>query len=403
MMRPSFAEWWQKCGRAFANFEELFMSKRNIALIAGLMVVLAAVIFFSRQAPPNGDRLRVGAILPLSGRFAAMGTPIREAMDLALEEVNQAGGILGNPVEIIYMDSQGDAKAGVSAAQKLLDVDRVQVLTVFLTGVSEAVKPIAEQRGALFLAQTVAPSITRDTRFTIRMHYSFVRDGEILAQHLIATAKQPIGFIRSKDPSTSYEVERIIIPALRAKGLNDLVDETFDIGNKDFRPQVLRLKSRRVVQVCLLGYGTDFPGALRALNEAEMLDRVDLSGNLGFIELPKGTPAELYRRAVFTAPAFLVGDSRRVEVEQFDNRYRERFHPDRIAYSAYYAHDTLMLLRDVAARAKSVSPDALRKAFSGHTFGLMTGDYYFTPDGDAHPPAVLARWDEERLVPAGPR
>lgn len=367
------------------------MSRRIVWILIAIVGVAAALVLL--RPAPGPDTLRIGAIMPLTGRFASMGTPIKDAMDLAVDEINAAGGIKGKKLEIVYADSQGDPKQGVTGAQKLIDVDRVQVLTTFLTGVSEAVKPIAEQRKILLLAQTVSPTIVKDTHSTVRMHYSFLKDGELLASHLSAVGKQPVGFLRSRDPSTSYEVEQVVIPAIRKAGITDVVDETFDLGTKDFRPQALRLKEAGVKQICMLGYGTDFPGILRALHEVGILAGAELSGNLGLIELPPETPPELVANITFSTPPFLVAGAATERVTAFESAYRARFKATRIGYSAYYAYDTIYLLRDAAMAAPSFRAADLRAAIVGRPFPLMTGDYRFSTEGDAHPPAVLGRYE----------
>lgn len=369
------------------------MSKRVVGVIALLAIFIAAAAFFVLNRSTSTDALRVGAIVPLTGRFAALGTPIKDAMDLAVAEINAKGGVKGRPIELVYVDSQGDPKTGVTGAQRLIDVERVPVLTTFLTGVSEAVKPIAEQRGVLLLAQTVSPTITRDARFTIRMHYSFQKDGELLAGRLASVRKQPVGFIRSKDPSTSYEVEQVIIPALRQAGITQIVDETFDGGTKDFRPQALKLKAGGVRQICMLGYGPDMPGMLRALHETGLLQNAELCGNLGFVELPPETPEELFRRVTFTTPPYLAEGHRDKRVADFEAAYRARFKPTRIGYSAYYAYDTIYLLKEAASAAPSMQAGDLRAAILARPYSLLTGEYRFTSGGDAHPPASLGRFE----------
>lgn len=374
------------------------MNKRTMGIIIGVIVVLVFGAFFLYRSSDSSKKINLGAVMPLTGRFAFMGTPIKNAMDMAASEINEKGGINGKKLEIIYGDSQGDPKTGVTATQKLVDYDNVKIITSFLTGVSEAIKPVAEEKKILFFAQTVSPTITNNAKNTIRMHYSFAKEGEVLGGHLLSVGKEPIGFIRSKDPSTSFEVEKVIIPLLKEKGMNAIIDETFDVANKDFRSLVLKMKSQNIKQLCILGYGSDFPNLLKELNNAGMIETIDICGNLGFVELPKGTPESLLQKVVFTTPPYLIESQKTDTIKLFEEHYRSTFKTQEISYSAYYAYDLVYLLKQVLENARTENIDDIKNILMKKQFDLMTGAYQYNESGDAHPPVVLGTFQGSTLV-----
>lgn len=374
------------------------MNKRMIGIIISILVVVVIGVFYLYRASDSSKQVKMGAVMPLTGRFAFMGSPIKNAMDMAVNEINEKGGINGKKMEIIYGDSQGDPKTGVTATQKLIDYDNVKIITSFLTGVSEAIKPVAEEKKILFLAQTVSPTITNNAKNTIRMHYSFAKEGEVLGGHLLAVGKEPIGFIRSKDPSTSFEVEKVIIPLLKEKGLNKIIDETFDVANKDFRSLVLKIKSQNIKQLCILGYGSDFPNILKELNNAGLIGTIDICGNLGFVELPKGTPESLLQKVVFTTPPYLIGSQKTDTIRLFEKHYRSAFKTQEISYSAYYAYDLVYLLKQAMEDTKSENVADIKNNLIKKQHDLMTGAYQYNESGDAHPPIILGTFEGAEIV-----
>jgi branched-chain amino acid transport system substrate-binding protein len=377
------------------------MKSRMISIPLSILIISILLVSSCNNQQPSSQTIKIGAILPLTGRFASLGEPIKNAMDLAASQINSQGGVRGKRLEIVYADSQGDAKIGVGAAQRLIDNDGVKIITTFLTGVSEAVKPVTEGRQILLLAQTVSPSITKDAKNTVRMHYSFIEEGELLRKHLAEMGQQPVGFIRSKDPSTSFEVEQVIIPYLQSNGITQIVDETFDIGNKDFKPHAAKMKSEGVKQICILGYGTDMPNALRELKTNGLLDTAKISGNLGFVELPKDTPADLLPGIVFTAPPVLIETQKSDAVKAFENAYRSAYNQQTVGYSAYYAYDMMYLLKKALETSTSDGVEALRATLSQARFPLMTGNYQFSQNGDAHPATTLATFKGTEIVNYG--
>lgn len=108
------------------------------------------------------DEIRIGVLTPLSGTYAGIGQQVRWGLDLAAEEINASGGILGRQVELIYEDSEANPATAVPRAERLFDVENVDFLTgTVSSGVTLAVGQVAERAGRL-MATTVsfADSIT---------------------------------------------------------------------------------------------------------------------------------------------------------------------------------------------------------------------------------------------------
>lgn len=76
----------------------------------------------------TGEPIRIGAIYALSGNNAAIGTNILRGIDLAVEDINQSGGVNGRPIEIIRGDTQGDPAVGKALAEELITQERVHAI-----------------------------------------------------------------------------------------------------------------------------------------------------------------------------------------------------------------------------------------------------------------------------------
>ncbi len=112
------------------------MRKRS-ARIIGLLLTM--VMLLSLVAGCGGDNssdkakeIKIGTILPLSGSAAPLGKIGQQARDMAIEEINAAGGIKsmgGAQIKMIYADSKGDPAVGVSEAERLITMEQVALLT----------------------------------------------------------------------------------------------------------------------------------------------------------------------------------------------------------------------------------------------------------------------------------
>lgn len=93
-----------------------------------------------------GEPIRIGAIYSLSGNNAAIGTNILRGIDFAAEEINQAGGIHGRPVEIIHGDTQGNIEVAATVAKQLITEENIHAIVgCHQSTLTEAVAGVCEE------------------------------------------------------------------------------------------------------------------------------------------------------------------------------------------------------------------------------------------------------------------
>ncbi|MDW3116959.1 MAG: ABC transporter substrate-binding protein [Roseovarius pacificus] len=124
--------------------------------IKGLMTTAALIALFSGSAMAQDDPIRIGVVTPISGTYAGIGQQVTWGLDMATEEINEAGGIMGRQVELIYEDSEANPSVAVQKAEKLMTAEDVDFLTGTVnSGATLAVGQVAERAGKL-LATTVS-------------------------------------------------------------------------------------------------------------------------------------------------------------------------------------------------------------------------------------------------------
>src|SRR4051812_1358246 len=88
-------------------------------------VLLCASLLFAACWRSGNQEIQIGGLLPLTGSGANYGLYAKNGMDLAVDEINRAGGVTGKKLVVIYEDSQSNPATGVSGFRKLLDVNQV--------------------------------------------------------------------------------------------------------------------------------------------------------------------------------------------------------------------------------------------------------------------------------------
>ncbi|MEM3170745.1 MAG: ABC transporter substrate-binding protein [Candidatus Nitrosotenuis sp.] len=135
--------------------------KKNIWLVVGVVIIIAVIIIGVRltqkSVPLHEQTIKIGAILPLTGELAEFGVDEQRGMRLAVEAINNEGGIGGKKLSIMYEDSKSDPKTAVNALQKLIATDKPPVVFSLGSSISLAIAPMVDQNKIVLIAVAVYP------------------------------------------------------------------------------------------------------------------------------------------------------------------------------------------------------------------------------------------------------
>jgi len=205
--------------------------------------------------PTTKEPIKIGAILPLSGKNATYGNEIKNAIDLAIEEINNSGGINGRKIEVIYEDDQADPKVGVNAMQKLVNIDKVPVvLGSWVSGVVVASAPIAEKAKVIVMAEAIAPAITNAGDYIFRIQPSATYYSDKLMEVVInklGLKKIAIIYINNEFGVALRDTLR---SATQRLGGQIVAEESYMPGDSDFRSQLTKIKSVNPEALFIGGY-----------------------------------------------------------------------------------------------------------------------------------------------------
>jgi branched-chain amino acid transport system substrate-binding protein len=208
-----------------------------------LSVLLLVGLYFVQNK--GGQTVRVGALLALTGSGANYGKSLQQGIELAKEQINSDGGIRGVPLQIIYEDSQGDAKTGVSAFNKLVSVDHVPVVLGSISSVVLAVAPIADQRQVVLInSSAISPKICdQATNFLFSVMVSGTEEAKFMAS---AFARQhpatPIAILYSNNAS-GIDTKNVLEQDLRGATIPVAAAEGYELNATDFRTQLAKIKA----------------------------------------------------------------------------------------------------------------------------------------------------------------
>ncbi len=193
----------------------------------------------------QSDTYKIGVMVPLTGDAAVYGEPARNIYQIAADEINVAGGVGGKNIQLIVEDSKCNGKDATNAAQKLVNVDKVQVIIGGFCS-SESLSSIAVAEAgkvALFSPGSSSPDLTGKSPFFFRNYPSDSSQGSVIAQVAYDQGRRKVAFLQEQ---TDY-------PLGIYKAFNDkftslggtIVKEEFPTASKDFRSQIAKLKAEK--------------------------------------------------------------------------------------------------------------------------------------------------------------
>ena len=356
------------------------MTKRTLGWVGAAVVAMAIVVVLIAWPREMVQRVRIGAILPLTGDAAVYGKHAKNGIEMAVATANETRSAADLPIEVIYEDSQADPKTGLSAFMKLATVDNVPaVLGPMGSSVALAVAPQADARKVVLLSPTAsAPALTSAGPYFFRNVASDSYDGRAMAifcRTRLNLARAAIVFVQN---DFGLGLKNAFAQTYRENGGEVVAELAFNQGALDFRTQITRLKAVQPDCVFVVGYKE----MGRFLKQCQELGLRSQYVSFSMFEDPDiiqqaGSVAE---GAYYTFRSYdpSQADSRTAQfVSGYASRYGEA--PDIFAALSY---DAARLLVDAIRRGGDSGPE-IRQALMGvQQFPGVTGDTTFDANGD---------------------
>ncbi|MGB7874565.1 MAG: ABC transporter substrate-binding protein [Anaerolineales bacterium] len=347
-------------------------------------------------AMPEGDTILIGGVGPLSapGSFQA-GTEMRNATEMAVDEINDAGGVLGKQVELIFGDTEGLPERGTAVVERLITQNKVVALTgEYHSGVGLTEIEVAHKYGVPFVqAETWADEITSSGYPEIfRIAPSIDFYSSIAVNYIAEVGWEKIVFV-VEDSDYGHLQSDAWVEQLADKGITDVEVYFADADTEDFTPILQRIQqdppdmlagvitgignSRMLRQACDLGLAPTAETAYYASVDSqypEFWENVGDCGQYAFFTYV-GLPESLWNEKTGTFTA------------NYEERYKQA--PGGSAMAAY---DGTYLLLNAIEQAGSTDPQAIIEALENIEYTGVMGDFWFEYTSDNPVPDDQPGW-----------
>lgn len=356
--------------------------------LAALLMVLAVVASGCEAAlqdvtPPasngtaaKGEPVSIGFSGPLSGEVANFGINAKAAVDIAVEEVNAAGGIAGKPLKVVFEDDQCDGKGASNAVSKLINVDKVPVvLGSICSPATLSYAPMAEQAKVVGLSFcSTAPKISQAGDYIFRDVPSDLFQASYAAKYAYDLGKRKAAIVYVNN-DWGMGLEKAFTEAFQKLGGTVLMEEGYDPTSKDLRAQMTKVKGSDAD----LLYFAAFPdGTTAGLKQAKELGiAITIMGGDVWDDNKMWTDlGDAGEGALFT----VVGTN---STDAFKTKMKEKLKSDEITYCSNYAYDAVKVIAQVMNKVgvdSTMIKDELYKTTL--TGGVGSASLSFDANGD---------------------
>lgn len=368
--------------------------KKFLCMMMAVLMVLAMAACGGEPAnnggndTPDATTVKIGGIGPLTGAYANYGLSEKNGAELAVKEINEAGGIAGKQIELSYQDSQGESESAVNAYGKLMDWGMEVSLGCVLSGENASVVAAARDDDVLLITPSGSADKCidgNDKAFRVCFYDSY--QGAAAAQYIKDNNMvDTVGILYQSDNDYSVGLYNAFVAKCGELGITIAETQTFTSStNTDFSTQVSALVSSGVKLVFIPLYAEEASTFLtqahgKFADDVYFFGADGLDGILGKVEQDPTIANNVLMLTPFAA------DNPAENVQSFVKKYQEAYGatPDQFAADAY---DAIYVIKAAVEKADSTSGAALASALTSLTVEGVTGIMTWTADGNTNKPA----------------
>jgi branched-chain amino acid transport system substrate-binding protein len=356
----------------------------------------AFLIIFALFASCNnkkGNEILVGEYGSMTGSEATFGQSTHKGIQMAIDEINAAGGIKGKTIKLISLDDQGKAEEANSVVTRLITQNNVvAVLGEVASSRSLSAAPIAQQyKVPMITPSSTNPKVTEVGDFIFRVCFIDPFQGEVMAKFAIEHLKiTKVAILRDVKSDYSVGLANFFIEKIKKLGGEIVADSSYQGGDMDFKAQLTEIKGKKPEAIFIPGYYTEVGLIARQAREIGL--KVPLLGGDGWdssklYEIGQDAINGNYFSNHYTS------ESSDPVVQEFIKKFQAKWKetPDGLAAMGY---DAAKVLIAAMQKAPEPTPQAIRDEIAKtKDFQGVTGKITINEQRNAVKSAVVVKVD----------
>jgi branched-chain amino acid transport system substrate-binding protein len=350
-----------------------------------IVFVLIAILASLALAQP----VTIGILSPLTGGAAGTGQAQKQGFDLALKEINAAGGVLGQPLKIIYADTQANGKVAVAAFEKLMTEDNVQFIgggyssgvTLALAESFKTFQPIVSWIGGAVSGVGIdnfdgIEEILGNEPWFFHVHPWDYQNTEASTNFIAASGVKTVALLHEDSAfggPGSQEAQKLLEAAGLTVTINEAFKSTLFGGTGDFRAAISKAAATKADMLYWIGYDSDVVPMISQTRELNYRPQQIFGA-------PPGWPSDFAKAPEAQCVTGLIGFMPNLptpEAAAFTKSFEAMYNKAPDNYMSALAYAQLWSYADSINKAGTTDQKAVIKAMESLTFKSPMGPWKF--------------------------
>ena len=363
--------------------------------VLGLIVALVVASGSAGQVARAADPIKIGLGMALTGGLSANGKPALLAMQIWKDDVNKKGGLLGRPVELIYYDDQTNPSTVPGIYTKLLEVDKVHLITSgYGTNLIAPLLPMAMERKLVLMGMF---GLANNEKYQYPNYFQIQPAGpdpqtstaigffELAAKQNPKPQTVAIVGADAEYPQNALVGARELIKKF---GFKTVYDRTYPPNTTDYTPIVRAIKATNPDIVFIASYPPDSVGMLRAAHEVKLEPKIMGGGMVGLMFTTIMTSMGPLLNGVVNydfwapEPAFMAMPG----IKEFLKEYQVRAEKEKVDTLGYYLPPYSYAMMQVLGQAVEATKGLDQQKIADHIrkteFTTIVGKVRFGKNGE---------------------
>jgi len=358
----------------------------------GWLILAAALAGCHKSDEPSGggaEPIKIGEFASLTGKEATFGQMSHHGTELAVNELNKAGGVLGKQLQLLTEDDQSKQGEAKTIARKLISRDNiVALLGEVASGRSLEAAPVCQESKIPQISpSSTNPKVTQIGDYIFRICFTDPQQGAVLAQFAQNTLKvKRVAVLTDAANTYSVGLATYFREAFTKAGGTVVDEQKYSGGDKDFKAQLTTIKAASPEAIFIPGYYTDVGLIARQARELDI--KVPLFGGDGWESQELCSIGGEAVEGTYFSTHFSP-DEKSPAIQEFVKKFQDKYNvtPDAMAALGY---DSAMLLVDAIKRAGTTAGPQVRDALAAtRNFPGITGQITIDEHRDAKKPLVI--------------
>lgn len=356
------------------------------------LVVIISGLFFTFYGcnKGGGDEILIGEFGSLSGSEATFGISSTNGLKLAVEEMNNSGGLLNKKIKLITYDDQGKPSEAQTVVQRLIKNDNVvAVIGEVASSRSKAGAPICQQNKIpMITPASTNPEVTAIGDYIFRVCFIDPFQATVVSKFIINTLKlKRVAILKDVKNAYSTGLSDFFEKEFKTMGGEIVEIQSFQAGDKDFKAQLTSIKAKNPEAIFIPAYYTDVN--LISIQAREIGITVPLIGSDGWEseKLTEGKAKDALEGCFFST--HVSTENPDPAIQNFITKYKAKYNsmPDAMSFLAY---DAGMILFDAMKRAGTTDPEKVKNELAKtKDYNGVTGKISINEQRNAIKPAVI--------------